>query len=234
MIKLHPSECDRPDMERHEPGARVGAIAERGKTARHAQVIGTGPVHNGPLRWVLVIVPLLLVVVGGIYLASMWMASLQRVPEQRRAKEQRPVAPRPDARRAPTESSGVDAQESGFDAGIVLGLLAKADPGAGAAVFRMCAACHSDEKNGPHKVGNNLWNIVGSPKAAHPDYRYSQALKAKGGTWSYRELAEYLHNPRTSVPGTSMAFAGIRNNERMAHLLAYMRTRADKPAPLPK
>lgn len=221
-------------MERHEPGAQVGAVAEQGKAARHAQVIGAGPTPNGPLRWVLVIVPLLLVIVGGVYLLGLWTTSLQRVPEQRRAKEQRPVAPRQDARRAPTESSGVDAQESGFDAGIVLGLLAKGDPGAGAAVFKMCAACHSDEKNGPHKVGNNLWNIVGSPKAAHPDYRYSQALRAKGGTWSYRELAEYLHNPRTSVPGTSMAFAGIRDNQRMANLLAYMRTRADKPAPLPK
>lgn len=220
-------------MERHEPDA-VGAIAEQGKAARHAQVIGTGPTPNAPLRWVLVIVPLLLVIVGGVYLLGLWTTSLQRLPEQRRAKEQRPVAPQQDARRAPTESSGVDAQESGFDARIVLGLLAKADPSAGAAVFKMCAPCHSDEKNGPHRVGNNLWNIVGSPKAAHPDYRYSQALRAKGGTWSYRELAQYLHNPRTSMPGTSMAFAGIRNNERMANLLAYMRTRADKPMPLPR
>jgi cytochrome c len=116
----------------------------------------------------------------------------------------------------------------------VLGLLAKADPKEGASVFKMCAACHGDEKDGPHKVGNNLWNIVGSPKAARPDYRYSQALGARGGTWSYRELAEYLYNPRTSVPGTSMAFAGIRDNQRMANLLAYMRTRADKPMPLPR
>ena len=162
------------------------------------------------------------------------MASLQRAPEQRRAKEQRPVAPQQGVRRAPTESSGVDARDSEFDIGVVLGLLAKADPKEGATVFKMCAACHGDEKDGPHKVGNNLWNIVGSPKAARPDYRYSQALRAKGGTWSYRELAEYMHNPRTSVPGTSMAFAGIRDNERMANLIAYMRTRADKPMPLPR
>lgn len=221
-------------MERPEPDAQAGAIAEQEQAAPHAQVIGTGPARNGPLRWVLVVVPLLLIVVGGVHLLGVWTTSLQRAPEARRVEKQRPVAPQRDARRAPTESSGVDAQESGFDAGIVLGLLAKADSGAGAAVFKMCAACHADEKNGPHKVGNNLWGIVGSPKAARPDYRYSQALRAKGGTWSYRELAEYLHNPRTSVPGTSMAFAGIRNNERMANLLAYMRTRADKPMPLPK
>lgn len=221
-------------MERQEPGAQAGAIAEQGRAAPHVPVIGAEPSRSSPLRWMLVIVPLLLVVFGGIYLASMWTASLQRAPEQRRAKEQRPAVPRQDARRAPAESSGVDAQESGFDAAVVLRLLAKADPNAGASAYKICAVCHTDEKNGPHKVGSNLWNIIGSPKAARPDYRYSQALRAKGGTWSYRELAEYLHNPRTSVPGTSMAFAGIRNNERMANLLAYMRTRADKPAPLPK
>jgi cytochrome c len=112
-------------------------------------------------------------------------------------------------------------------------LLARADPNAGASVYKMCAVCHTDERGAPHKVGNNLWNIIGSPKAARPDYRYSQALRAKGGTWTYRDLAQYLHNPRASVPGTSMAFAGIIDNQRMANLLAYMRTRADRPAPLP-
>lgn len=203
-------------------------------TPRHVDVIGGEPSGFSPLRWVLVIVPLLLVILGGIYLASLWTASLQRAPEQRRAKEQRPVAPQQDVRRAPTESSGVDARDSEFDVAVVLGLLAKADPKEGATVFKMCAACHTDERNGPHRVGPNLWGIVSYPKAALPGFAYSQALRAKGGIWSYRELAEYMHNPRTSVPGTSMAFAGIRNNERMANLLAYMRTRADKPAPLPR
>jgi cytochrome c len=203
-------------------------------TLRHVDVIGAAPSGFSPLRWLLVVVPLLLVIFGGLYLVSLWMASLQRAPEERLAKVQRTALPQNDTRRAPTESSGVDARENGFDAAIVLGLLARADPREGASVFKMCAPCHADEKDGPHRVGNNLWNIVGSPKAARHDYRYSQALRAKGGTWSYRELAEYLHNPRTSVPGTSMAFAGIRDNQRMANLLAYMRTRADKPVPLPR
>ena len=216
-------------------GAHKGhSLEQPGETLRHVDVIGAEPSGFSPLRWLLVIVPLVLVIIGGVYLLGVWTASLQRAPEQRRAKEQRPVAPRQDARRAPTESSGVDGGENGFDATIVLGLLAKADAKEGASVFKMCAVCHADERDGPHKVGNNLWNIVGSPKAARPDYRYSQALRARGGTWTYRELAYYLHDPRTSVPGTSMAFAGIRDNQRMANLLAYMRTRADRPVPLPK
>lgn len=185
------------------------------------------------MRWVLVIVPVLLIALGGAYLASLWTSSLQRAPEVRRVKEQRPGPPGKAERRESTESSGVDARENGFDADVVLRLLARADPNAGASVYKMCAVCHTDERGAPHKVGNNLWNIIGSPKAARPDYRYSQALRAKGGTWTYRELAQYLHNPRASVPGTSMAFAGIIDNQRMANLLAYMRTRADRPAPLP-
>ena len=129
------------------------------------------------MRWLLVIVPLLLVVLGGIYLASMWMASLQRAPEQRRAKEQRPVAPQQDARRAPAESSGIDAQDSRFDAGIVLRLLAKADRSAGATVFKMCAACHGDEKDGPHKVGNNL---CGQPKGRTARLQIVTGPESKG------------------------------------------------------
>jgi cytochrome c len=222
--------------EQGEAGAHkeTRVVRARASTLEHEGMHGAQPSNSSPLRWVLVIVPLMLVILGGLYLAGLWTASLQRAPEQRRAKEQRPVAPQQGVRRAPTESSGVDARDSEFDIGVVLGLLPKADPKEGATVFKMCAVCHTDERNGPHKVGSNLWNIVGSPKAALPGFAYSQALRAKGGTWSYRELAQYLHNPRTSVQGTSMAFAGIRNNERMANLLAYMRMRADKPAPLPK
>ena len=116
----------------------------------------------------------------------------------------------------------------------MLALLKDANPEDGARLFRMCMPCHAGEKGAPHKIGSNLWGIVGSRKAAHPDYRYSAALKARGGTWSYRELAEYLHNPRTFAPGTSMAFAGMTDNRRIADLLAYLRTLSDNPAPLPK
>lgn len=219
-------------------GARGDTSASRHSTTlTHVDVIGTtsaAPSHNSPLRWVLLISLVLLVAIGGAYLASLWTAPLQTTFE-RRAKPQPPAPAPPEkpVRRPSTESSGVDARVSTFDVATVLRLLPKADPVAGARLFKVCAPCHTDDRNGSHTVGNNLWNIVGGPKAARSDYRYSQALKSKGGTWTYRELAEYLNNPRTSVPGTSMAFFGIVDNERMANLLAYLRTRADRPVPLP-
>ena len=210
------------------------AIDQPRDAPRHVDVIGAEPSRTSPSRWVLVLMPLMLAILGGVYLMGVWVMSLQRAAEDRHAQAQRPVLPQESARRPPADSGGVDARDGGFDVNIVLGLLAKADPKEGATVFKMCAACHTDDRTGPHRVGPNLWGIVGYPKAALPGFPYSQALRAKGGVWSYRELALYMHNPRASVPGTSMAFAGITSNERMANLLAYMRTRADKPALLPK
>ena len=116
----------------------------------------------------------------------------------------------------------------------VLGLLAKADPEDGARAFRMCSACHAEEKGAPARLGPNLWGVVGRRMADDRAFAYSVALTAKGGTWGYAELVAYLHNPRGLVPGTSMAFAGIQDELRMANLIAYMRTLSDDPMPLPK
>jgi cytochrome c len=115
-----------------------------------------------------------------------------------------------------------------------MALLARADPQDGATTFKMCSVCHTSEKSEPAIIGPNLWGVVGRSKAADPGYRYSAALKAKGGTWSYEELAELIHNPRVFVPGTSMAFRGIEQNARIANLIAYLRTLADNPVSLPQ
>ena len=44
-------------------------------TPRHVDVIGGVPSGFSPLRWVLVIVPLLLVIIGGVYLLGLWTTS---------------------------------------------------------------------------------------------------------------------------------------------------------------
>jgi cytochrome c len=117
-------------------------------------------------------------------------------------------------------------------------LLANADPAAGQAVFKKCAACHTDDKSGANKVGPNLWNIVNRPIASHEGFSYSAAMKefAQGGSvvWDYEHLNHFLASPKGYIKGTAMGFAGVKKADERANLIAYLRTTADSPAPLPE
>jgi cytochrome c len=115
-------------------------------------------------------------------------------------------------------------------------LLADADIAAGENVYKKCAACHTDEKGGANKVGPNLWGVVNRPVASHEGFKYSSAMIAfaEGGTvWDYEHLNAFTHKPKDLVPGTAMGFAGLKKVEDRANLVAYLRTMADTPAPLP-
>jgi cytochrome c len=139
------------------------------------------------------------------------------------------AAPAKDGAAAPAPAAG------GFDAKAVVAMLASAKAEDGAAKFKACAACHQVKKDAPSAVAPNLWGIVNRPKAAQADYaaKYSEAMKAKGGEWSYENLALFLHLPKAYLPGTKMVYNGIKDPAEIAGLIAYLRTLADAPAPLP-
>jgi cytochrome c len=59
-------------------------------------------------------------------------------------------------------------------------------------------------------------------------------MKNHPGEWTWEELAKYLHSPIEEVPGNRMQFPGVKDNADLADLLAYLRTLADTPAPLPQ
>lgn len=113
-------------------------------------------------------------------------------------------------------------------------LLASADIEAGEKVFaRNCATCHSIEEGGSHGTGPNLWNVVMLDKAHHSDFGYSGNLEDMEGEWTYANLNEFLYKPATYVRGTKMAFRGLSKTDDRANVIAYLRTMAPEPAPLP-
>lgn len=118
-------------------------------------------------------------------------------------------------------------------------LLKTANVDAGKAIFKQCAACHTPDKGGKNGVGPNQWEIVGRKAGSHEGFNYSPAMKAVGdkpgdeGVWTYEHINAFVANPKGVVPGTRMAYAGLRKPEDRANLIAYLRTLADSPKPLP-
>jgi cytochrome c len=112
-------------------------------------------------------------------------------------------------------------------------LLQTASVEKGAAAAKKCAACHTFEKNGPNRVGPNLFGIVERARASGAGFNYSAAMKTKGGKWTYEDLNKFISNPKGFVPGTAMGFAGIQKDSERADVIDYLHTLADSPVPLP-
>ena len=113
-------------------------------------------------------------------------------------------------------------------------LLQTASAEKGQAAAKVCQTCHTFEKNGPNRVGPNLYGVVGDHKGeGRNNFNFSAAMKGKGGTWTYDDLNAFLTNPKAFIPGTAMGFAGIKKDSQRADVIAYLRTLSDKPEPLP-
>lgn len=102
---------------------------------------------------------------------------------------------------------------------------ADGDAAKGATVFKKCAICHAVEADAPKKAGPSLHAIVGRKTAAIEGFTYSDAMKKlgeEGHVWSPEEIDKFVENPKQAVPGTKMAFAGVKKPEDRADLLAYL------------
>lgn len=89
----------------------------------------------------------------------------------------------------------------------------------GAQLFNMqCRMCHTGSPMGPSLAG-----VAGAKVAARPDFAYSAALKARGGTWTDANLDAYLKAPSAFAPGTKMMIA-VPSETTRAAIIAYLKT----------
>jgi cytochrome c len=103
-----------------------------------------------------------------------------------------------------------------------IGVAQAQDVGAGEQSFRKCAPCHSIGNGATNKVGPILNGLDGRKSGSVEGYSYSDANKNSNITWGEATFKEYIKAPMAKVPGTKMAFAGIKNDIEIANLWAYL------------
>jgi cytochrome c2 len=95
----------------------------------------------------------------------------------------------------------------------------------GERVFRQCAACHQIGPDAKHRVGPELTDVIGRTAGTAEGFRYSKGMveAGEGGlVWTEEVLEHYLENPRADVKGTTMAFAGLKQEEDRQAVVAYI------------
>ncbi len=98
---------------------------------------------------------------------------------------------------------------------------------AGEKVFKKCIACHQVGENAKNKVGPILNNIFGKVAGTQEGYKYSKAMIAAGEeglVWTEETMAEWLKKPKAMIKKTKMAFAGLKKEEDIKNLEAYLLT----------
>lgn len=94
---------------------------------------------------------------------------------------------------------------------------------AGTRVFAQCRACHQVGENARNLVGPQLNGMFGRKSGTVEGYNYSEANKNADITWTDETFREYIMDPRGKIPGTKMAFAGVKNPQQVADLIAYLK-----------
>ncbi|OEJ69373.1 hypothetical protein BEN30_04140 [Magnetovibrio blakemorei] len=102
------------------------------------------------------------------------------------------------------------------------------DADKGHSLFRKkCMVCHTIAKGDKDRTGPNLWSIVGRERASSKTFNYSNTLKMRGGTWNEADISSFIAGPRSFIPDTKMTFAGLKNAEDRADIIAYLKTQTD-------
>jgi len=101
------------------------------------------------------------------------------------------------------------------------------DAARGEEIYHRCMACHALDAN---RVGPKHCGLFGRKAGTAPNYTYSTAMKKYGITWSEETLDHFIENPMKAVPGTKMGYAGVKDPQERADLIAYLRKATSDPA----
>jgi cytochrome c len=92
----------------------------------------------------------------------------------------------------------------------------------GRRIFAACSVCHA--VTAENKTGPGLLRIVGRKAGTAPGFRYSRALKRAKLVWDAGTLEAYLTDPQGTVPGNTMPFPGLPDDQQRKDLVAYLQT----------
>ena len=106
---------------------------------------------------------------------------------------------------------------------VVSSLAQAQDVGAGEKSFNKCRACHQVGETAKNGVGPPLNGLFGRKSGSYDGYSYTEANKTSGITWDDAVFSEYIKDPKAKIPGTKMAFAGIKNEQEIKDLTAFLK-----------
>ena len=113
-----------------------------------------------------------------------------------------------------------------------IGQASAQDAAAGEKAFVVCKACHQVGDNAKNAVGPVLNGLIGRKAGSVDGYNYSDANKKSGIVWDEATFSEYIKDPKAKIPGTKMAFAGIKDEQKIKDLITYLRTFDKAPVKL--
>ncbi len=97
------------------------------------------------------------------------------------------------------------------------------DVAAGEKSFNKCRACHQVGEIAKNTVGPILNGLFGRKSGTVAGYNYSEANKNSGLTWDDAVFTDYIKDPKGKIPGTKMSFAGIKNEQEIKDLTAFLK-----------
>jgi cytochrome c len=111
------------------------------------------------------------------------------------------------------------------------------DPARGEEVFAQCRSCHQIGVGAEDRIGPHLNGIFGRRAGLHDGFKYSDDMAMMGSdglTWELETLNAYLENPKALVSRTRMNFAGLKDPQDRADILAYLREFSASPQNIPE